>query len=352
MSKSFLFVLTLLTASFATQIIPFQNITNAKLKAFINATTVGGDPSCWPGDINIIIGAMDYSDGVGFMSNPFNEAAIWQTVVGTLAPGALTFEYSMNVTTHIEDLASTPYGTPLELNLTSIFQQITSSGNPLGKAYVICFMVNTGSGKTFLLSDESNTPYDSLLGIEITDISGMSLFKYRKGGDPINNIQDRIQFTGSRTAVNQVYYTDFRIGGHEPSPYGGPYPDDIMDYCGFFFHRGLAAKLGWHDPEYPNDTLLTSTECAFVAINLSLSLQNSPNPVSSNTVISYSLDKNTSIQLGIYDINGKRIQDLAHGIQNPGTHSLSWNCSNVSKGIYFMQLKTKDRTLIKKLAIM
>jgi len=77
-----------------------------------------------------------------------------------------------------------------------------------------------------------------------------------------------------------------------------------------------------------------------------------PNPFTRNTHISYVLDNTTQVQLAVYDISGKLVIYFAHGVQSPGTYNLSWNCSNVSKGIYFMQLKTKGRTLIKKLVVM
>ncbi len=86
-------------------------------------------------------------------------------------------------------------------------------------------------------------------------------------------------------------------------------------------------------------------------INLS---QNYPNPFNPNTVISYSLSTNSTVELSIYDIMGKKVATLVNEYKNAGMYDVNFNASDLSSGIYMYQLKidgkvveTRSMTLIK-----
>ena len=70
--------------------------------------------------------------------------------------------------------------------------------------------------------------------------------------------------------------------------------------------------------------------------------QNYPNPFNPSTNIKFYLPVNKSIVLGIYDINGKKITDLANGRFQYGEHEFKWNADNYPAGIYFYTLKAED----------
>jgi hypothetical protein len=67
--------------------------------------------------------------------------------------------------------------------------------------------------------------------------------------------------------------------------------------------------------------------------------QNYPNPFNPATTISYSLPKRAVINLNIYDVTGRRIATLADGLHSPGTYQVTFDGSNLSSGIYFVQLQ-------------
>ncbi len=73
-------------------------------------------------------------------------------------------------------------------------------------------------------------------------------------------------------------------------------------------------------------------------------LQNYPNPFNATTTISYDLSEQGYVSLAIYDILGKRIEQLVSSRQEPGKYHLSWNPS-IPSGIYFyrMDVKSKDQ---------
>lgn len=85
--------------------------------------------------------------------------------------------------------------------------------------------------------------------------------------------------------------------------------------------------------------------------------QNYPNPIVSKTIIKYSLPKEVTVELKVYDINGNEITRLVNGIQQAGSYYVSWDIHNISKnqfpnGVYFYQLKTEGFTETRKMIVL
>jgi len=79
---------------------------------------------------------------------------------------------------------------------------------------------------------------------------------------------------------------------------------------------------------------------------------NQPNPFNPSTAIRYGLDKTTNIQLAIYDLHGRLVQELVRGKKSAGEHRTIWNGKDrhgrpVSSGLYLARLEAdnKFRTL-------
>ena len=73
-----------------------------------------------------------------------------------------------------------------------------------------------------------------------------------------------------------------------------------------------------------------------------------PNPFNPSTSISFSLDKDQSILLQIYNMRGQLINTLIDEKVIAGNHSLYWQPYNLGSGIYFIQLSNGITTQIKK----
>jgi hypothetical protein len=70
--------------------------------------------------------------------------------------------------------------------------------------------------------------------------------------------------------------------------------------------------------------------------------QNYPNPFNPVTKIRYDLPDKSKINLTVYDVAGRKIKTLYHGWQYAGTHSIDFDGSGLSSGLYFYQLTTAD----------
>jgi len=85
--------------------------------------------------------------------------------------------------------------------------------------------------------------------------------------------------------------------------------------------------------------------------------QNYPNPFNPLTKIQYQLPYQTDVNLSIYDILGNEVIVLVHQNQSPGTYNIIWdavdrNGRQVSGGVYFYRIKTKEFTKTKILILL
>ena len=76
-----------------------------------------------------------------------------------------------------------------------------------------------------------------------------------------------------------------------------------------------------------------------------------PNPFNPITAIDYGLTQNSDVQISIYDINGRLITTLIHEFQIAGYHSITWDASSYSSGIYFLNMSADEIAETKKMIL-
>lgn len=76
--------------------------------------------------------------------------------------------------------------------------------------------------------------------------------------------------------------------------------------------------------------------------------QNYPNPFNSSTIIKFELNVKTVINLSLFDLNGKLVQVIESKILNQGIHEIHYEPELIASGIYFLILKTPNKTLTQK----
>jgi hypothetical protein len=77
------------------------------------------------------------------------------------------------------------------------------------------------------------------------------------------------------------------------------------------------------------------------AIASGLLLHAYPNPFYSTTTISITLSSATDVCLQVYDVLGRELMKLVEGTLTAGTHTVWLDGSDLSSGIYLLQLRTK-----------
>jgi aminopeptidase N len=79
--------------------------------------------------------------------------------------------------------------------------------------------------------------------------------------------------------------------------------------------------------------------------------QNYPNPFNSQTTISFSIPVEDFITIKIYDITGNEIKTLINENLKAGYHSIKFDGSDLSTGVYFYKLESKNYHSTKKLVL-
>lgn len=70
--------------------------------------------------------------------------------------------------------------------------------------------------------------------------------------------------------------------------------------------------------------------------------QNYPNPFNPSTKISYELPYAANVTLKVYDIAGREVANLFSGYQNTGNHTVNFDASGLSSGVYFYKLSVQN----------
>ncbi len=83
------------------------------------------------------------------------------------------------------------------------------------------------------------------------------------------------------------------------------------------------------------------------------SLEVYPNPFKSELKIDYQLEQKTTVEVKLYDIQGRLVNVLVNESQSAGLHTIKWKGINntggkVSNGVYILKLKLSEKTYYKR----
>jgi photosystem II stability/assembly factor-like uncharacterized protein len=77
--------------------------------------------------------------------------------------------------------------------------------------------------------------------------------------------------------------------------------------------------------------------------------QNSPNPFRESTDIAFALDRDTRVQLNVYDVAGRLVQTLVDDRMTAGPHVVRFERPGLAAGVYFYQLDADGETQSRKM---
>lgn len=90
------------------------------------------------------------------------------------------------------------------------------------------------------------------------------------------------------------------------------------------------------DDEVPSRVTLTS---------------NYPNPFRGETTLKFSLERAADVDLGVFDIQGRRVATLARGLTQSGTYSATFDADGLASGTYFYHLVVDGQRLSGKMLL-
>jgi len=90
-------------------------------------------------------------------------------------------------------------------------------------------------------------------------------------------------------------------------------------------------------------------DAATTAEPASLSTQPGRGP---SRIIDYTLPEASEVRIGLYDLAGRRVAELYSGVQEKGTHQLTWSADHLQRGIYFCRLEAGRVVLSKAVLVL
>ena len=79
--------------------------------------------------------------------------------------------------------------------------------------------------------------------------------------------------------------------------------------------------------------------------------QNYPNPFNPSTKINFGLKKAGNVEITVYNILGNKVATLLNGFKSAGNHSVSFNASSLSSGVYFYKIVTNEFVQARKMIL-
>ena len=132
---------------------------------------------------------------------------------------------------------------------------------------------------------------------------------------------------------------------------GEPIPDATSDTLvpaqnGFYYVITTSAEgcIGFSDT-------INVTGVGITEIDNYISIHVYPNPVVSVTVITLGVTQAGSVTVEISDLSGRKVKTIFSGLLTEGNYEWKFNRENLGPGIYFLQLKTGNDLLTKKLIL-
>ena len=80
--------------------------------------------------------------------------------------------------------------------------------------------------------------------------------------------------------------------------------------------------------------------------------RNYPNPFNPTTTIKFQLPQTSQVTLEIYNLIGEKVATLLSAIQPPGSHSVEWDASNLTSGVYLYRLNAGNHVETKKMVLL
>jgi hypothetical protein len=202
--------------------------------------------------------------------------------------------------------------------------------------------INAYPGGTVLHSSNSGMSWDGSLTISISNHTFRTLITNQKGDIYLaGGIRDSID----QNNISQAYVLRLLSGTTTWSDYsaGLPLESEII-------------SVGFSSPEYGKVFASTDSSGTFRTIlpskvtnreiesGIFLS-QNFPNPVTSTTQFSVSVDHPTKAYISLFDALGRNMSEISNGELTQGEHTFSIDVKNLPNGTYFYRIQTEKTVL-------
>lgn len=105
-----------------------------------------------------------------------------------------------------------------------------------------------------------------------------------------------------------------------------------------------------HVADFEMKRTTSSNENSGVINSYSLN-QNFPNPFNPATTITFTAPEPGEVSIGVYDVLGRRIADVANETYSPGVHNIAFDASALPSGIFLIRMNAGDQVFTRKMTL-
>ncbi len=342
---------------------------------------VGGEPTIVSGDFDEVFLILPHADITIAASASFTIDASWATYAGGTQTEYVVYDTGV-VQNEINDGQITIIGVPIGGEL--------ESSRPLEDEFANVFTVPAGAS---LVEVEVSMFFLDIFGLSTTNVRDFTLKIYDDdNGEPGNLLLSKeLTYFAAQAAPNLVFQTiDLTVDqGILESQQGPIYvsianagTDDNYIYLALahtavsdtpsFLFRDFQAGFGWArfdgvtngagDPAFEGFVVpiratidlnagVTDVDEDFTlpsAVSLS---QNYPNPFNPSTSIRFSIPASSEVQLNVFDMLGRQVASLVHGLLPAGEHEVMFDASDLGSGIYLYSITTPSQKVTRTMTL-
>jgi len=170
-------------------------------------------------------------------------------------------------------------------------------------------------------------------GLMAPDGTGLGYFAY--AGETAGQKRMTI-FVDSGCPFDGIYCEDYQSMG----PHYERVKENLIDGTFFIGHDVISGTL---------TNAVGVAEEAPAAFSVE---QNAPNPFNPTTTITFSLAQAGDVTVEVYNVTGQKVDTLVHGFMDAGSHSVVWDASRFSAGVYFCTVKSGGYTKTMKMTLL
>ena len=168
------------------------------------------------------------------------------------------------------------------------------------------------------------------------------------GGAVANNVTAQLTCMNGLTSST----SNINIGN---IPVNGTYPVDVEITAdplqlGYGFYS-LTLYINGEEEKTVNRMVMIGDISGINEVEVLKGLTIHPNPASDVTEIVYNLDEKALLNIELYDVTGSKIKTVLNEYQNRGVQSVKMDVSNLDPGIYLLNLKAGDQSVVKKVMV-
>jgi hypothetical protein len=159
---------------------------------------------------------------------------------------------------------------------------------------------------------------------------------------------DSTMFAWAQAANPTAFTAPDRINDHDATGYWCP-------AAGWVGGNSAVLYATWsmsYSPYFDWFGNTATEEETSASMSGTMQISSSPNPFTDMTTINFSVTGTEPVSISVYNISGRLIETIVdNGVFSPGDHSVQWNGSAVTPGVYFCRLDTGGSILTNRMVM-